>query len=191
MRNAWLTVVLTPLMFAGAKVDDSQQLQLQANNTQLKAEIKYLQQEVECYKSLYEEYYKLNSKKVLKKKKDRNKYYKGTSFLTSSYVRMELHSTLRTALEAYEGPQGCTITSALRPHCKRSLHSKGLAIDIAWNEEGKLLAQWLDSEEGLAWLKKYNISYYLENISSKKEHMNYFYNKWATGPHIHLNVTRR
>jgi len=153
----------------------------------LNKKVEYLQQEVACYEGLInkkEETFKKKSHKT-KREKMINSQYK--SFIPySRRVNMKISPELRLALSSCTFTGQCRVTSAFRPWSSKSLHSKGRAIDIEWNSEGKYLLTWLETTEGSSWLKNNNLDFYLENIYEMRNHAKYFYNKKASGPHIHL-----
>lgn len=193
--KSWLILVI-PMLFIGAKSSDeevyNENFKLKTELELMKAELDYYKQETICYEA-----FNLKSKKITtasrKAKKVSKTAHKGSIGLFSLYKRANftnIHNALTEALITYPGPANCLITSALRPHCTKSLHSKGMAIDINWDEAGKEMANWLDSSDGITWLTANNLDYYLENISSKKGHPNYFWNPKATGPHIHLYMRK-
>lgn len=181
---------ISPFLFLGAKPDNQSALQdAQKIIKCQRVEIDSLRREVECYEGLTHFTNIITEKKVKNFKHKRSVSRKFASFglfKICPYATFKLNNKFEEALGAYNGPTGCIVTSALREHCVYSLHSKGKAVDIRWNDEGKQLAEWLDTEIGKEWLNKYNLSYYLENIREKKKHPHYLYNKNASGPHVHV-----
>lgn len=128
---------------------------------------------------------------------DEYEFCPGTRFLLSANDRVKpnIDKELYKALSTYTGPPA-TITSMYRPHSKGSCHSIGRAVDIRWNENGKLMAEWLVSEDGVKWQQDNNLVIHFENIPDKryrKDVFQYYYmwNPNATGPHIHIEVNER
>lgn len=76
------------------------------------------------------------------------KYCPGTRFIVKDQVNPEMEPALYKALATYQGPPA-TITSMFRPHSHGSDHRDKLAVDIRWNESGKLMAEWLITEDGV------------------------------------------
>lgn len=102
----------------------------------------------------------------------------------------ELYKTLST----YTGPPA-TITSLYRPKSHGSNHKNKLAVDIRWNENGKLMAEWLLTEDGSKWIAENKLTVLLENVPERKYRKNvfkqfYMWNPKATGPHIHISVQK-
>ena len=108
-------------------------------------------------------------------------------------VNMSLASALKTALEAYEGPD-MLITSGLRCWSKNSAHCSGNAVDIDWGNNGKEIVDYFLTEEGQAFLAEYNLEFFIEDSRSmklSKKHAPFFrIIPHATGEHIHLNIKR-
>jgi len=117
--------------------------------------------------------------------------YLAPKFLIGQPLDDNISDALRIALQNYSGP-AVKVTSARRWHSHGSDHRTGNAIDISYKDaSGKDMRQYLDSDEGKAWLNTYGLNYYLENIRDARHHDNYFYNPAATGPHIHLYVEKK
>lgn len=143
-----------PFLFIGAKTsikDTNKKLVIEQIQTieKLKAELSYYKRETECYEGLLERQ-EVKSKVRGHKARLTKKQQQLGLFNIAAYTVMTVTDNLQEALKAYNGPPNCLITSAYRPHCTHSMHSKGKAIDIRWNEEGKLLAEWLDTDVGVA-----------------------------------------
>lgn len=79
---------------------------------------------------------------------DKYKYCPGTKFVVKEQVNPEMEPALYKALSTYQGPPA-TITSMYRPRSYGSDHRDKLAVDIRWNESGKLMAEWLITEDGV------------------------------------------
>lgn len=123
---------------------------------------------------------------------DKYEYCPGTRFITKSSVNPEMDKDLYKALSTYTGPPA-TITSLYRPHSHGSRHKTKRAVDIRWNENGKLMAEWLLTEEGSKWMTQNNLKIYLENVPETKYRKGvfeefYMWNPKATGPHIHISL---
>lgn len=162
-------------------------------------ELEIAKQEIKCYEDLLKSNSIINTtKKKLKhrnstsKTKERKSFKEvwNSIFHIDRGVDMDLKDKLKNALENCDFPGKCIITSGLRPQCKSSQHSKGEAIDVSWKREGKEFGEWLCTTQGTEWLDTNQLSFYFENIRSKKGHPNYFYNKHAKGPHIHLYMKK-
>ena len=101
-------------------------------------EVNTLRSEVNCYENLIVNKVavsKFNNKRVSTNKKAIN------NFIPFSTANMSLHKNFITCLHncSYEGI--CKVTSGLRKKCTKSLHSKGKAIDINWDDYGKNFAE--------------------------------------------------
>jgi len=99
------------------------------------------------------------------------------------------------ALSAYSGPPA-QVTSIVRDWTKSSSHYTGDAIDIRWDESGKLFAYWLVSDAGKEWVREYNLKILFENLKenefrSGKFRKFYKNNPNATAPHIHIECTKK
>ena len=119
----------------------------------------------ECFKLEQETSFKKVSIHKINKKSFKKSFASSkrlNTFVAYSGVNLNVDSVFRTALL----------------QCK--------AVDLNWDSNGKAFANWLDTEEGIQWIKTYKLDYYLENISEKKGHDKYFYNRRGRGPHIHL-----
>lgn len=118
------------------------------------------------------------------------RYCPGTNFLVAKQVDPKVHMDLYEAMLDYTGPP-VSITSMRRDHSHGSLHAQGKAIDIRWNENAKLMARWLLSEEGRRWIECNNLKIYFENIPEPEYRRGefkrfYMHNPHATAPHIHI-----
>lgn len=107
--------------------------------------------------------------------------------LQTKKVNLNVSTELQEALKAWKGPE-ILITSGLRRWPSRSDHVKGRAVDVAWNVQ---VFEYLESPEGKQWLKTHNLNFIIENVPGYKHHPHYKYIKWATGPHIHINICNK
>ena len=100
-----------------------------------------------------------------------------------------MNDQLAYALAYYSGPI-FIISSNYRRSNPRSKHYTGSAIDISTRLNFDELVKYLESSEGKNWLRTFDLGYQIENVSKYRFHRKYVYNKYATGPHIHLFVRR-
>lgn len=173
------------------------------NNMELKCEVEQLQDQLalaltsventeECVNELEDKILELGKRKV----KSSLKFvsagaYLAPRFLIGQPLDDNISEDFRVALQNYSGP-AVKVTSARRWHSRGSDHQTGRAIDISYRDiSGKEMREYLDSEQGKAWLKTYGLNYYLENIRDARGHENYLNNPNATGPHIHLYLEKK
>lgn len=125
----------------------------------------------------------------------RGKEYKGFT-LIGNVVTSNISKRLDNALEDYTGPdKGKRITSLWRAWNTTSMHGKGRAVDLAWDEE---LIDWLVSPEGESWMHKHGITMFIEgkpgsrNVAKYKNISPYnkytYENRHATGDHVHIQL---
>jgi len=126
------------------------------------------------------------------------KYYSTTflDFKLLGKVDTRISSQLEEALADFTGPKVC-ITSLRRHWNNTSQHAHGKAIDFEWSPE---LIEYLTTAEGLAWLEKYNLMYYIEDTPGSRllkpfkqdttTASNVFENPNATGPHVHIGIRK-
>lgn len=115
-------------------------------------------------------------------------------YKTASGVNTRINSTLKDALQEYNGPRPL-INSLRRNWNSHSPHTYGKAVDFQWSPE---MIEYLVSEEGLKWLDKFQVTFYIEGkpgsskvaaYKGKEPYKKYiFENPSATGDHIHLNI---
>ena len=146
----------------------------------------------ECFKLEQETSFKKVSIHKINKKSFKKSFESSkrlNTFVAYSGVNLNVDSVFRTALLQCPSSIECLVTSGkcnAKWRIKKSKHRIGKAVDLNWDSNGKAFANWLDTEEGIQWIKTYKLDYYLENISEKKGHDKYFYNRRGRGPHIHL-----
>lgn len=117
--------------------------------------------------------------------------FPNSNILMKGGVNPYVHPQLFLALSDYDGPP-ISVTSMYRPSSLGSLHACGKAIDISWNENAEIFISWVENtQQGKQWLEKYSLEIHCENLQSKdrETYKKYYrYIKWATGPHIHLEL---
>lgn len=146
------------MLFLGAKNPDElilkENLVLKQELLVRKQQMDYYEQEAQCYEQLLAD---LNSAPKSAPSKKRSSTKTNSSKVVGSVGVFDIYKRARfdrmdpvliEAMTACSGPAGILVTSALRPHCKKSKHSKGKAIDLNWDSKGKEFATWLDSTEG-------------------------------------------
>lgn len=146
-------------------------------------------------KLLVEALMHLKSRSQIFKESSAQGFYIGSkvkirSYGVNPYIRKELYAAL------LELDNSITITSAYRPNNSKSYHAYGKAVDVRLDDEGMEFFKWLITPEGFAWREKHNIRFMFElhnrellkNYSGKVFKPYLFYNRKATGPHIHLEL---
>lgn len=109
-------------------------------------------------------------------------------------VNTKVDPALETALADFTGPK-VRITSLRRYWNNTSQHAHGKAVDFEWSPE---LIEYLTSAEGIMWLEKHNLMYYIEDTPGSRllkpfkqdttTAANVFENPRATGPHVHIGI---
>jgi len=125
-------------------------------------------------------------------------YAKNLHFRDST-VHPDVHPSFAVALKEWKGP--LLVATSMRRFYNRKVkhrsnaashHLKGFAVDVRLNKEA---ADYLKSEEGMAWLQKYHIRYLIEFTANNQAYRSYKedygyvrINRKATAPHIHLEM---
>lgn len=116
-------------------------------------ELEVLKAEVQCYEDLLINNH--NRKSNYKKSSFKKNYSILTNtnynhvFYLCKRVNMNIANKMKEALDNCTFGGNCLITSGLRSHCKKSLHSKGLAVDLNWDDNGRAFASFLETPEGI------------------------------------------
>jgi hypothetical protein len=88
------------------------------------------------------------------------------------------------------------VTSVRRKENRRSHHFLGNAIDLRANQNARKFLTWLNTDSGREWLERHNLRYLIEDNKSSRflnhwggiHRRSVYLNKYASGPHIHLEV---
>lgn len=101
---------------------------------------------------------------------------------------------LTAAIRDYTGP-AVRITSLKRHWGTSSKHEIGRAIDFELSRD---LVSWLCTLDGIKWREKHNLKFYIEGkprcsaldfyIKDELYSQFVFFNRKATGPHIHIEI---
>lgn len=136
------------------------------------------------------------AKKIVKqaKKGKRSSLDLPGNFCISTEVNTSVTTELIGFLKLYNGPK-VLITSLRRNWKGKSAHNRGRAVDFDLNEQ---LVNYLVSSEGQLWLNSQNCTMYIEGVPGCREVKKYesreecrkyiFYNRKATGSHIHIEL---
>lgn len=123
----------------------------------------------------------------------------GTCVHVVPYIRdTRIHSDLHEALLELNVP---VLSTSLKRGSysfgnSKSKHRIGKAMDLALNKEGYEFLDWIITDEGIVWREKYGVTVYIESKkyalknNLKREFRQFFLrNKYATGNHIHLEIS--
>ena len=129
------------------------------------------------------------AKKTKKSTRTRGEYM-GFKLLGS--LNTDVSNDLKNALASYTGP-ATPITSLRRHWGTKSQHERGRAVDF---DLCPILAEYLCSEAGKAWLSLNKMTFMIEGRPGCREVKTYiekykeyiFFNPNATGPHIHIEL---
>lgn len=138
---------------------------------------------------------KLHAKELVSKAIN---YAKEGNFLGGFKLYTKVDTTLtpkfKDALSDYRGP-GVKVNSLRRHFNKHSDHFSGNAADFEFSNE---MIQYLVSEDGQNWLVAWNLYFFIEGRPGSRKVAKYlsdpitkpyvFFNKSATGNHIHLGM---